>query len=225
MSRKPKRGYYVKGHFVPEGSELDLELKAELKGTTEKSRTDLKRESDALQALGEQLLTLRADLLAGLNLSEKLLDALAEAKRITNFEGRRRQMQFIGKLMRLLDADTLHAAQAALDFQLKGSADDRLALHLTEQWRDRLVAEDSALTEWLALEAANPASEQTDPQHLRALIRQARKDAQATQPPESAGAAVRHGKAYREIFQIVKAALAAQANGADSDEDDDPANA
>ena len=78
MSRKPKRGYYVKGHFVPEGSELDLELKAELKGTTEKSRTDLKRESDALQALGEQLLTLRADLLAGLNLSEKLLDALAE---------------------------------------------------------------------------------------------------------------------------------------------------
>ena len=225
MSRKPKRGYYVKGHFVPEGSELDLELKAELKGTTEKSRTELKRESDALQALGEQLLTLRADLLAGLNLSEKLLDALAEAKRITNFEGRRRQMQFIGKLMRLLDADTLHAAQAALDFQHKGSADETLALHVAEQWRDRLVAEDSALTEWLALEAANPASEQTDPQHLRALIRQARKDVQAQQPPESAGAAVRHGKAYREIFQIVKAALAAQANGADSDEDDDPANA
>ena len=178
-----------------------------------------------MQALGEQLLTLRADLLAGLNLSEKLLDALAEAKRITNFEGRRRQMQFIGKLMRLLDADTLHAAQAALDFQHKGSADETLALHVAEQWRDRLVAEDSALTEWLALEAANPASEQTDPQHLRALIRQARKDAQAKQPPESAGAAVRHGKAYREIFQIVKAALAAQANGADSDEDDDPANA
>jgi excinuclease UvrABC nuclease subunit len=47
----------------------------------------------------------------------------------------------------------------------------------------------------------------------------------AKEPPESAGAAVRHGKAYREIFQIVKAALAAQANGADSDEDDDPANA
>ena len=192
MSRKPKRGYYVKGHFVPEGSELDLELKAELKGTTEKSRTDLKRESDALQALGEQLLTLRADLLAGLNLSEKLLDA-----------------------------DTLQAAQAALDFQLKGSADDRLALHLTEQWRDRLVAEDSALTEWLALEAATPQAEQTDPQHLRALIRQARKDAQAKQPPESAGAAVRHGRAYRDIFQIVKAVLAAQAAGDDGNADAD----
>ena len=221
MSRKPKRGYYVKGQFVPEGSELDLELKAELKGTTEKSRTDLKRESDALQALGEQLLTLRADLLAGLNLSEKLLDALAETKRITNFEGRRRQMQFIGKLMRLLDADTLHAAQAALDFQHKGSADETLALHVAEQWRDRLVAEDSALTEWLALEAANPASEQTDPQHLRALIRQARKDAQAKQPPESAGAAVRHGRAYRDIFQIVKAVLAAQAAGDEGNADAD----
>lgn len=220
MSRKPKRGYYVKGHFVPEGSELDLELKAELKGTTEKSRTELKRESDALQALGEQLLTLRADLLARLNLSEKLLDALAEAKRITNFEGRRRQMQFIGKLMRLLDADTLHAAQAALDFQHKGSADETLALHVAEQWRDRLVAEDSALTEWLALEAANPQAEQTDPQHLRALIRQARKDVQAQQPPESAGAAVRHGKAYRDIFQLVKAVLATQATGGDADEDD-----
>ena len=46
MSRKPKRGYYVKGHFVAEGSELDLQLKAELKGTTELSKTDLKRESD-----------------------------------------------------------------------------------------------------------------------------------------------------------------------------------
>ncbi|MDP3424312.1 MAG: ribosome biogenesis factor YjgA [Burkholderiaceae bacterium] len=207
MSRKPKRGYYVKGHFVAEGSELDLELKAELKGTTEKSKTDLKRESDQLQDLGEQLLTLRADLLNGLGLSDKLMDTIADAKRITNFEGRRRQMQFIGKLMRLLEPETLAAAQAALDFQHKGSAEDKLALHQAEQWRDRLVADDAALTDWLALAAQTPGAE-TDPQHLRALIRQARKDAQATpQPPESQGTAVRHGKAYREIFQIVKATL------------------
>jgi ribosome-associated protein len=59
MSRKPKRGYYVKGHFVAEGSELDLELKREAKGFTDVSKTDLKRESDRLQALGEALLTLR----------------------------------------------------------------------------------------------------------------------------------------------------------------------
>jgi ribosome-associated protein len=206
MPRKIKRGYYVKGHFVEEGSELDLELKAELKGTTELSKTDLKRESDKLQAMGEDLLTLRADLLAGLDLSEKLLDALAEAKRITNFEGRRRQMQFIGKLMRLLEPETIAAAQAALETQHKGSAEERLALHVAEQWRDRLLSDDDALTEWLTVE--REAGIESDPQHLRALIRQARKDQQA-QPPESMGAAARHGKAYREIFQAVKAALAA----------------
>jgi ribosome-associated protein len=209
MSRKPKRGYYVKGHFVEEGSELDLELKAEMKGTTELSKTDLKREMDRLQVLGEDLLTLRADLLAGLGLSEKLLDALTEAKRITNFEGRRRQMQFIGKLMRLLEPDTIAAAQAALDTQHKGSAEEKLALHQAEQWRDRLLADDDALTEWLTVE--REAGIESDPQHLRALIRQARKDQQA-QPPESTGAALRHGKAYREIFQTVKAALAAADN-------------
>ena len=209
MSRKPKRGYYVKGHFVEEGSELDLELKAEMKGTTELSKTDLKREMDRLQVLGEDLLTLRADLLAGLGLSEKLLDALTEAKRITNFEGRRRQMQFIGKLMRLLEPDTIAAAQAALDTQHKGSAEEKLALHQAEQWRDRLLADDDALTEWLTVE--REAGIESDPQHLRALIRQARKDQQA-QPPESTGAAMRHGKAYREIFQTVKSALAAADN-------------
>jgi ribosome-associated protein len=204
MSRKPKRGYYVKGHFVAEGSELDIELKAELKGTTELSKTDLKREMDRIQALGEDLLTLRADLLDGLQLPDKLLDAMAEAKRITNFEGRRRQMQFIGKLMRLLTEDTLEAARVALETQHKGSAEEKLSLHQAEQWRDRLLSDDNALTEWLAIE--REAGIESDPQHLRALIRQARKD-QQSQPPESQGAAQRHGKAYRDIFQIIKAAL------------------
>src|SRR5688572_21838939 len=100
MSRKPKKGYFVRGQFVAEGSELDLELKAELKGFQDNSKTELKRESTELQKVGEALLSLRADLLERLALSEKLTDALAEAKRITNFEGRRRQMQFVGKLMR-----------------------------------------------------------------------------------------------------------------------------
>ena len=62
MSRKLKKGYYVKGQFVAEGSELDLELKIELKGTDSLSKTDKKRESSELQALGESLLTLRQDL-------------------------------------------------------------------------------------------------------------------------------------------------------------------
>lgn len=200
MSRKPKKGYYVRGQFVAEGSELDLELKAELKGTTEQSRTDLKKESAALQELGESLLTLRADLLDRLALPEKLLDALAELRRITNFEGRRRQVQFIGKLMRQLDEDTLQAARDALVEQHSGSARDTLALHLAEQWRDRLIAGDDAITDWLQ------AFPETDTQQLRALVRQARKDAR----PERPGEALRHGRAYREIFQLVREALAQQ---------------
>ena len=62
MSRKPTRGYFVRGQFVAEGSELDLELKRELKGDTDQSKTDLKRHSDQLQDLGEELLTLRKKL-------------------------------------------------------------------------------------------------------------------------------------------------------------------
>lgn len=192
---------------MAEGSELDLELKRELKGSVELSRTDLKKESDRRQELGEALVTLRADLLTKLGLSDKLLDALAEAKRITNFEGRRRHMQFIGKLMRQLDENTVAAAQAALDEQHKGSAEESLALHQAEQWRDRLIAEEDALTDWLA------AFPDTDMQRLRTLIRQARKDAQGVK--ERPGEAVRHGKSYREIFRLVRAAL----RGNDTEDD------
>ena len=192
---------------MAEGSELDLELKRELKGSVELSRTDLKKESDRRQELGEALVTLRADLLAKLGLSDKLLDALAEAKRITNFEGRRRHMQFIGKLMRQLDEDTVAAAQAALDEQHKGSAEESMTLHQAEQWRDRLIAEEDALTDWLA------AFPDTDVQRLRTLIRQARKDAQGVK--ERPGEAVRHGKSYREIFRLVRAAL----RGNDTEDD------
>lgn len=205
MSRKPTKGYYVRGHFVAEGSELDLELKRELKGSTDMSKTDLKKHSDHLQQLGESLLTLGAAPLARLSetlgLPEKLVDALNEAKRITNFEGRRRQMQYIGKLMRRLDEDTISAIEAAIEEQRKPSAQATLALHQAEQWRDQLIADDDALTRWLALDP------QADVQHLRALIRQARKDAQATQSQERPGEAVRYGKAYRDIFQTVRAAL------------------
>jgi ribosome-associated protein len=197
MSRKPKKGYYVRGQFVAEGSELDLELKAELKGTPDQSKTDLKRESTELQKLGEGLLGLRADLLERLALPEKLLDALAEVRRITNFEGRRRQMQYIGKLMRQLDEAQREAVRQSLAEQARGPALDNLALHQAEQWRDRLIAEDVAVGEWLA---AHP---DTDSQQLRALVRQARKDAK----PERPGQALRHGRAYREIFQLVRAAL------------------
>jgi ribosome-associated protein len=197
MSRKPKKGFYVRGQFVAEGSELHQELEAERTGG-EPSKTELKRESTELQKLGEALLTLRADLMERLNLPERLLQALADLKKITNFEGRRRQMQFVGKLMRLQDEATLHAVRDALDEQRGGSAAETLALHEAERWRDDLIARDEALPLWLA---AHP---ETDVQQLRALIRQARKDAQPDAESVSKGLAPRRGRAYREIFQLVR---------------------
>ena len=211
MSRKPKKGYFVRGQFVAEGSELDLELKAELKGTTELSKTDLKKESAEQQQLGEALLTLRPDLLDRLDLPEKLLEALAEVRRITNFEGRRRQIQFIGKLMRKLDDEVIEAAREALVEQHSGSARETIALHLAEQWRDRLIESDDAIAEWLT---QHP---DTDSQQLRALARQARKDAKPSKPGETA----RHGRAYREIFQLVREALS-QATAQDDGEAGEP---
>ena len=194
MSRKFKKGYYVRGQFVAEGSELDLQMKAELKGTDASSRTDLKNESTELQELGEQLMTLRADLFNRLALDEKLHDAILEAKRITNFEGKRRQMQYVGKLMRKQDEAKLTAIHAALDEQHNGSAHENLALHKAETWRDELIADDTRLAAWME------AYPDTDTQQLRALVRQARKDAK----PEKPGAFPRYGRAYREIFQLVR---------------------
>ncbi len=211
MAKKLTKGYYVKGQFVAEGSELDIELKKELKGTDAQSRTDQKKESLELQKLGEDLLTLSAGLMERLDLSDKLKDAVVEAKRITNFEGKRRQMQFIGKLMRLLDEAQIGAIRDALREQLSGSVADIAALHQAQAWRDRLIADDDAFQQWVTQ------SPRTDSQQLRALIRQARKDAK----PEKPGQAVRHGRAFRDIFQIVKEALSPEnaLNPQDSSDD------
>ena len=215
MSRKPKKGYFVRGQFVAEGSEMDIQLKAELKGTFDASRTDLKRESDELQDLGKELLTLRADLFAAIGLPDKLVDAMAEAKRITNFEGKRRQMQYVGKLMRKLEPAVVQAARQAQQEQLKGSATEKLQLHLAEQWRDRLLIEDSAQAEWIAHHPG------TDIQQLRALIRQARKDAlPADKAAVSEGLAPRKGRAYRELFQLVREHLGGTGNEESSDAND-----
>lgn len=197
MSRKPKKGYYVRGQFVAEGSELDLELQAERSGG-EPSKTELKRESTELQKLGEALLTLRTDLMQRLVLPESLLGALDQLRRITNFEGRRRQLQYVGKLMRGLDEDTRQSIRDVLEEQRGGSAQETLALHAAEKWRDDLIANDQSLQQWLDLHP------ETDAQQLRALIRQARKDGQPTADEISRGQAPRRGRAYRDIFQLVR---------------------
>ena len=217
MSRKPKKGYFVKGHFVAEGGELDQELKLAMKWGQSTSKTDAKRESEELQELGEQLLTLRGDLFKPLPLPDKLAEALTDAKRITNFEGKRRQMQFIGKLMRQLDEETLQAVRHALDLQRLGHSYDTEQLHQAEQWRDRLIASDEAVQQWIAQYPG------TDTQQLRALVRQARKDAVPTDKAAvSQGLAPRQGRAYREVFQLVKATLkGSDSSEAQAEENDD----
>jgi len=155
------------------------------------SKSELKRQAHALQDLGEALLELPDERLLTLPMSETLLDAVRELKRTRSHEGRRRQMQYVGKLMRQADTEPLREAVAALQL---GRAQDTLALHRAERWRDELLADDDALTRWVA---SHP---QTDAQQLRSLVRAARKDAAA--PPEQ-----RHGRAYRELFQFIKQAV------------------
>jgi ribosome-associated protein len=196
-------GYYVKGEFVADGSELDMELKAEFDG----SRSKLKAESDALQKLGIQLLDLPESRLKKLDLPEKLFDAIAEAKRISNFEGKRRQMQYIGKLMRKVDPEPIQAAVTAAK---KGSATETLMLHRAEKWRDDLIALDGTFDQWVR------EYPDTDTQHLRSLIRQAKK---AIVPDAGAGVGERQAKVYREIFQVVKIAMQAKAGEEESTEE------
>jgi ribosome-associated protein len=152
------------------------------------SKTRLKQASHDLQDLGEAAVALPDARLAGLAIDEVLLDAINQYKKTRTHEGKRRQMQYIGKLMRTHDVEPIR--QAVTDLQL-GRAKDSLALHQAERWRAELIADDDALTRWAAAHA------QTDVQQLRSLIRAARKDAALV--PEK-----RSGRAYRELFQFIK---------------------
>jgi len=200
MARKSRKGYYVAGAFIADGSPADRQFRNELKGGEAPSRTERKVASEELQVLGEELLTLRGDLFAALSLPDKLRDAVLEAKRITNFEGLRRQKQFIGKLMHRLDEGELEAVAAALRVQRSRSAEDARLLHRAEQWRSDLIGDDTRLGTWLTEFPG------TDVRHLRALVRQARKDACEA----ATGGSRRQGRAYREIFILVRAALAGE---------------
>ncbi len=161
------------------------------------SKSQRKRDSHALQSLGEAVAALSAARLQTLDMPESLRDAIVEYQRTRSHEGRRRQMQYIGRLMRGVDAAPLEEAVAA---QKLGGARESLALHEAERWRAELLADDAALTRWVA---EHP---QDDVQHLRALVRSARDDARADAAP---GAAVRQGRAFRDLFRHVKQALAA----------------
>lgn len=152
------------------------------------SKTALKQQAHDLQQLGRSLATLSDDKLAVLTMPDELRAAIAELKRTRSHEGQRRQLQYVGKLMRRADAQPLREAVAQSQLP---SARQSLQLHLAERWREELARDDEALTRWLA---EHPDS---DAQRLRALVRNARRD--AALPPEQ-----RHGRAWRELFQFVK---------------------
>jgi len=157
------------------------------------SKSALKRAMHELQDLGEQLLAMPDSRLDRIEMPERLREALAAYRTTRSFEGKRRQLQFIGKVIRSVDPEPLREAVAA--FQL-GHAHDALALHEAERWRAELLADDkNSVTRW---------AEQfpdTDLQQLRTLVRNARKDAAAA--PEQ-----RSGRAFRELFQFIKKAQA-----------------
>ena len=155
------------------------------------SKTRRKLASHGLQNLGEALVGLPDDRLDALPMPEKLLDAIREFKRTRSHEGRRRQMQYIGKLMRQADPAPL---QQAVDELRLGRAKDSLALHVAERWRAELIADDTAATRWAGEHTG------TDVQQLRTLVRAARKDAALL--PEK-----RSGRAYRELFQFIREEL------------------
>ena len=153
------------------------------------SKTRLKQESHDLQKLGQDLADLSDAALAAIDMPESLRDALAEYRRTKSHEGRRRQLQYVGKLMRSADADVLREAVAAATL---GSAQNALALHQVERWRAELIADEEAMTRWMA---EHP---ETDTQQLRSLVRAARRDAAGLAPE------ARQPKSFRELFQFIK---------------------
>lgn len=154
------------------------------------SKSQRKREMEAAQELGEQLLQLKLDVLQKMPLDERLLDAVLQAQKISQREAKRRHLQLIGKLMRSADSDAIQSALASVQ---TGSREAARALHELEYWRDRLLAEgDSAIGEALL---AFPGS---DTQPLRQLIRDAQRETAQSQPPISARKLFKYLKQYQQ---------------------------
>jgi ribosome-associated protein len=151
------------------------------------SKTRRKHEMHELQALGAALVELSAAHLERMTLPAALAQAVHEARRIASHEARRRQVQYIGKLMRGVDAEPIRAQLAAVH---GGSAGERARHQRLEHWRARLIEDDGALTEFAA---AHP---QSDLQQLRTLIRTARRERAAARPP----------RAQRELFRVLREA-------------------
>ncbi|QCR37369.1 ribosome biogenesis factor YjgA [Nissabacter sp. SGAir0207] len=149
------------------------------------SKSEIKRDAEALKDLGAELVDLGKNALDKIPLDEDLRAAIELAQRIKK-EGRRRQLQLIGKMLRARDPEPI---QTALD-KLKNRHNQQVSLfHKLEALRDRLVEEgDDAVPDVLALYP------DADRQQLRALVRNAQKEKAANKPP----------KAFRQIFQYLR---------------------
>jgi ribosome-associated protein len=150
------------------------------------SKTRRKAEMSALQELGEALVTVGPARRAELDLPERLAEALDEAQRITRREARRRQLQFIGRLMRDIDAAPIRAQLARWTDAPNA---EKARLHALERWRERLLIESGALDR---LCAEQPAADRA---RLAALIEAAEAERMRGQPP----------RAYRELFRALAA--------------------
>ncbi len=149
------------------------------------SKTRRKQEMLELQALGAALVDLSAAHLERMALPEALAQAVREARRFASHEARRRQVQYIGRLMREVDAAPIRTQIAAVE---GGSAQERARHQRLEHWRARLLEQDGALTEFARAHAT------ADLQKLRALIRNARKEQAEGKPP----------RAMRELFRVIR---------------------
>lgn len=163
----------------------DHEAASEETVPTSLSKTQRKNAMNALQDLGAELVKLSRDRLKKMDLPERLLQEILEAQRLTANGAIRRQMQFIGKLMRDVDAEPIIEQLAVIKGE---SATAKAEFHALERWRERLLEDDAALTEWLA---RHPAA---DIQQMRQLIRNARRESAAGKPPKSS----------RQLFRLLR---------------------
>jgi ribosome-associated protein len=158
------------------------------------SKTQRKKEMHDLQALGAELVELNDDQLASIELPESLLDAVNEARRVSKFEAKRRQLQYIGKLMRHIDPEPIRTRISAWKAV---STTHTARLHLIERWRTRLLEDDAAMTELLH---DHP---EADAARLRLLVRNAARERAAGSPPKS----------YRALFKLLNETLSDESNG------------
>ena len=149
----------------------------ELEVDLPKSKSQIKREMHDLQALGKQLVELSPKQLVDIPLSEKVRDAIVSARTLKH-GAIRRQLQYIGSLMPKEDVASIRTMLHKLQQPHK---DDVKAFHQLEQWRDQLLLGDQDLLNELASKFAN-----FDRQHVRQLIRNAKKEQEKNKPPKSA---------------------------------------